>query len=114
MSLDFPTLAFLGFARDRAHGVEAEAASYGQRFLSPDGLGRQSLRTHLAGQNVDPKWLDLLLLATWARYSLQVFTRLAPPGESDPDDGRVDLARSIFRTGRPFRLWRMTLEHVVG
>jgi aminoglycoside phosphotransferase len=107
-------LAFMGFARDRAHGVEAEAASYDQHFLSPNGRGRQSLSAHLAHRGVDPKWLDLILLATWARYSLHVFTRLGPPGESDHDDGRAELAREIFRAGRPFRLWRMTLERVVG
>lgn len=106
-------LAFSGFARDRAHGVESEAASYRRHFLSPDGVGRQSLRDHLARQDIDPKWLDLILLATWTRYSLQVFTRLTPRGESDPED-RIAVAAEIFRTGRPLRLWRMTLEHVTG
>jgi aminoglycoside phosphotransferase len=106
-------LAFLSFSLDGAHGVEAEAQCYGRSFLRPNGAGRLRLRDHLERQAVDPKWLDLILLATWARYALQVFPRLAPRGEADPDD-RIKLAGELFRSGRPLRLWRMTLDYLAG
>jgi aminoglycoside phosphotransferase (APT) family kinase protein len=105
-------LAFMAFARDGAHGLEPEAAAYGRHFLSQDGQGRQLLKGHLERAEIDPKWLDLILLATWTRYALHVFPRLAPRGETDPED-RIDLARQLFRGGRSLRLWRMTLEHIV-
>jgi len=105
-------LAFMAFARDGAHGLEPEAAAYGRHFLSADGPGRHLLKGHLERSQIDPKWLDAILLATWTRYALHVFPRLAPRGETDPED-RIELARKLFRSGRPLRLWRMTLEHIV-
>lgn len=106
-------LAFLSFAVHRAHGVEAEAACYGRDFLADGGVGRRWLAEYLERACIDTRWLDLVLLATWSRYAVQVFPRMAV-ARASTCPGAADFATRIFQNGRALRLWRMTAERVVG
>lgn len=105
-------LAFVAFAVDNAHGPEAEAASYGREFLREDGRGRLRLVRHLERRGVDPGLVDLILLATWSRYALSVFSRMSPGEQPQGEPDRLRFAREAFRAGRPLRLWQLTLERL--
>ena len=98
------------------HGLEgsgngSRAASYARHFLAEDGLGRRLLSGHLARSGVDPRWIDHVLLATWARRSLQVWL---PVVLDDAPGGNPDAGRDLFRSFWALQFWRMTLERLAA
>ena len=98
-------------ALERLPAREAFARAYDRQFLEASGTGRQWLSDHLARWGVDPRWVEHILLATWARQALDIWqpavldTLEAPPRQRER-------ARVLFRDFLAFRLWRKTLEHM--
>ena len=92
---------------------EGTALTYARQFLDSRGLARHWMEDHLERQGVDRRWVNHILLATFARRALHIWepvvteTVTAPA----PEQGH---ARALFRSFWSLRLWRMTLEQMSG
>lgn len=86
-----------GQARERS-------ASYRRHFLAPDGEGRRLLGAYLTRVGVDPGLLDVVLLATWARRTLQIWGPLIEESAGSAADS--------FRAFWARNFWRLTLERI--
>jgi Phosphotransferase enzyme family len=104
-------LAFLEFAQARAHGVNAEAIVYQREMLAPAGRGRRRMIEHLDRKGTDSGLIDHILVTTWAKAALSVFSRLLT-GPKRRNDSVRDRAVARFLGGRPFRLWQATQERL--
>jgi hypothetical protein len=96
----------------RAHRRErgqTREDSYARNFLETDGIGRVLLTEHLARSGVEPRWIDHILLATWARRTLNIVL----PILSEADSERTN-AREFVRTYWGSRFWQMTLARMSG
>jgi hypothetical protein len=98
------------------HGLDgpqriSRSASYAKNFLAADGLGRRLLTAHLERCGVDPRWVDHVLLATWARRCLQVWL---PVVMDDAPGGVPDAGRNLFRSFWALHFWRMTLDRLAS
>lgn len=94
-------LATVASVRARATSPETEAAVFAQTMLDVDGWARRKMLRYMDDVRVDSSILDLLLLASRARYAVRVFYRLA--GTASPEATRHALA--VFRTSLHARLW---------
>jgi hypothetical protein len=99
--------------RGPASGLAGEdtARAYARHFLDESGLARQWLQAHLRHQGVDPRWVEHILLATWARRALQVWE---PVVSETAERQQREHARTLFRNFWSLQLWRTTLEQMTG
>jgi hypothetical protein len=96
---------------ERLPADEARARAYDRHFLDAGGTGRHWLTDHLARRGVDPRWVEHILLATWARQALDIWQPAVLETVEAPSRQRAR-ARVLFRDFVTLRLWRMTLEHM--
>jgi aminoglycoside phosphotransferase (APT) family kinase protein len=97
-------LATVASARARATSPETQAAVFAQTMLDPDGWARQEMMRYLDDVRVDSSILDLLLLASRARYAVRTLHRLAGAGSPEA----TGHALAVFRSSPHTRLWWTT------
>jgi aminoglycoside phosphotransferase (APT) family kinase protein len=103
-------LAFVASARAGVSGRAGEVDAFRDAFLMPEGWARLLLRQHLEATGVDADLVDLLLLASRARYGVQLLDRLGMSEDSGPTSRSSALA--LFRTALNTKLWWLTASTV--
>jgi hypothetical protein len=78
-------------------------------FLAPSGSGRAAVLRTLARHSVDPGLYTELLVACWARTSLDLLARLR--GSAAVESGAV---RVVLSEDRDFMLWRHVVQRLTA
>ena len=71
-------LAFVCFARARAHGRAAESAAFHAWFGRPGDIGSRQFAASLVGQGIAQGLVRPLFVLAWARAALRLLPRMAP------------------------------------
>lgn len=103
-------LAFVASARAGVSGRAGEVDAFRDAFLTPEGWARLLLCQHLQTAGVDAGLVDLLLLASRARYGVQLLHRLGVSENCDPATRSSALA--LFRAALNTKLWWLTASAV--
>jgi aminoglycoside phosphotransferase (APT) family kinase protein len=103
-------LQYLGEARAGVFDPVGRCRVFDATFLAPDGWARQVLADELDRLDVSRELLAPLVLATWARSSMSLLSRLwALPDHDDALGNHAAGVERSFAEDRDFALWR----HVV-
>ncbi len=97
--------------REAGPTSEGRTRAYVRHFLDAHGTGRRLLTDHLARHGIHPRWVDHVLLATWARNTLVIKGPAVVETVEAPTQRR-DRARELFRRFWTRSLWSVTLEHM--
>ena len=107
---------FLQFVAEATVGATARAAqiaAFDDAFVGPGAWTRPVLLDHLADRGVDPALLPLLTVATWARTSATLVTRLVPdPGRGAAAAPSPQALAEALTQDRDFTLWRHALTRL--
>lgn len=108
-------LQFVAEAARTATERPAQLAAFDDSFVGPGAWTRPVLLEHLEARGVDPDLLPLLTLATWARASATLVSRLVPDsdlaGSVQTAPSPEALATAVLQD-RDFALWRHALTRV--
>ena len=97
--------------RGSALAGEGTVRAYARHFLDNRGVARRWLQVHLQVHAVEPRWVDHVLLATFARRALHVWEPVVSEA-LNASTQQHEHARSLFRGFWSLRLWRMTLDQM--
>lgn len=100
---------FLQYVAEASSSAVARAeqlAAFDEAFVGADAWARPYLVDHVTALGVPDRLIPQLILATWARTSAGLLTRLQPDGHDSGAPADPATLTGIYAADRDFQLWR--------
>ena len=100
----FVFLSYVAFSQRKARVIGAQIAAFEEAFFIPGAWTLPALRSYMNRVNLPRHVLTPLFVLSWARYSINLLQRIAPPDAVGT--GRIaPPTADALRASRYYRMW---------